>query len=197
MEYSFIGGSMGVVVGEKIWSSCLRMPKKVAVTPGADWTATAVAFAYAAVMYACLIEIFLRRMGFPELIAAVMGGGLYLAGVFLRQRALRRLGESWSIQLDRADGAGTLVRTGPYRLIRQPIYVSAVLELSGVAVAFASGTGGLVVLLIFLPAELARARFEERYLAERFGAEYSGYASEVPAFVPRLRALGRSRGGNR
>jgi protein-S-isoprenylcysteine O-methyltransferase Ste14 len=174
-----------LVVAEKVWSSCLRMPEKVAVTPQKDWTAFAVAFAYVAVLYATLAEIHLRREGFPSPAAAAIGASVFISGLVLRAMALRHLGAEWAIQLDRADAPyARLVRSGPYRYVRHPVYLGAMLEALGFALTFDATFGLTTALALFCPAEVARARFEERYLAARFGAEYAAYAEDVRGFVP-------------
>lgn len=75
--------------------------------------------------------------------------------------------------------ASALVTTGPYKLTRNPMYVS--LALLTLAFALFLNTWWIVGLL--LPALLAVQRFviepEEKYLHRRFGAEYEEYARRV------------------
>jgi protein-S-isoprenylcysteine O-methyltransferase Ste14 len=176
------------VVAEKVWSSFLRMPSKVAVVPEKDWTAAAVGLAYAAVTFAVLAEVDARRRGLHFSPVAALGATAYVAGIALRTAALRKLGAQWAVQLDRADTEGArLVREGPYRFVRHPVYLAAMLDTVGFAFALESWWGAALALCAFCPAELARARFEERHLRARFGAEYARYAEEVGAFVPRSR----------
>lgn len=75
--------------------------------------------------------------------------------------------------------AATLVTGGPYRLTRNPMYVS--LALLTVAFALFLNTWWTVILLV--PTVIAVQHFviapEERYLRRRFGAEYEEYTRRV------------------
>jgi protein-S-isoprenylcysteine O-methyltransferase Ste14 len=75
--------------------------------------------------------------------------------------------------------AGALVSSGPYKLTRNPMYVS--LALLTLAFALFLNTWWVVVLLV--PVLLAVQRFvivpEERYLRRRFGADYEAYTRRV------------------
>ncbi len=79
-----------------------------------------------------------------------------------------------------------LVRRGPYRLVRHPVYTGLGLHFAGVCLA----TGNLILiagtLLISYPAFYVRARAEEGLLRQQFGREYEKYAREVPMLVPLL-----------
>jgi protein-S-isoprenylcysteine O-methyltransferase Ste14 len=72
-----------------------------------------------------------------------------------------------------------IVRTGPYRLSRNPIYVSFMLLQLGIAL----WAGSVWVLAMLLPAAALIACVvvprEERYLASRFGGEYAEYRRSV------------------
>ncbi len=79
-----------------------------------------------------------------------------------------------------------LVRAGPYRLVRHPVYTGLALHFAGACLA----TGNLLLiagtLFVTVPAFYLRARAEERLLHERFGAAYDQYAREVGMLVPLL-----------
>ncbi len=79
-----------------------------------------------------------------------------------------------------------LVRAGPYRFVRHPIYTGLALHFAGACLA----TGNLLLiagtLFVTYPAFYLRARSEERLLRERFGAAYDAYAREVGMLVPLL-----------
>ncbi|HEU5347588.1 MAG TPA: 1-acyl-sn-glycerol-3-phosphate acyltransferase [Ktedonobacterales bacterium] len=77
-----------------------------------------------------------------------------------------------------------LVVTGPYGLVRHPMYVGYNVALVGLALVL--GSGGLLVVggPVFLLFWVAYALVEERDLQPRFGAEYRAYQAEV-AMWPR------------
>ncbi len=77
-----------------------------------------------------------------------------------------------------------LVKEGPYKFIRHPVYLGTTIALVGVAVSLRSWPGLLVLLFLFLPSELHRARLEEKVLAEKFGEEWEDYVNRTGFFVP-------------
>lgn len=91
-----------------------------------------------------------------------------------------------------------VVRRGPYRLVRHPVYLGELGAWAGLAIAAPSvANGGVLAWLIV--AQVVRMRLEERALAEAF-PEYVAYASRTPSLIPRLGVLGlvrRLAGGGR
>jgi protein-S-isoprenylcysteine O-methyltransferase Ste14 len=79
-----------------------------------------------------------------------------------------------------------LVTSGPFALVRHPLYDSIELLWIGGALALLSPILAVVALAL-APAILMRARAEERLLASHFGREWNAYSARVPMFVPRLR----------
>lgn len=77
-----------------------------------------------------------------------------------------------------------LVRNGPYRFVRHPVYLGTAIALAGVTIVLRSWLGILGVFLLFLPTELHRAKLEEQALARKFGAEWESYARQTNFFLP-------------
>jgi protein-S-isoprenylcysteine O-methyltransferase Ste14 len=67
---------------------------------------------------------------------------------------------------------GELVETGPYRVLRHPIYVGGMLFFAGLSLAFSAW--GLLLTGVLALFWVAKARLEERHLLERF-PEYAEY----------------------
>jgi protein-S-isoprenylcysteine O-methyltransferase Ste14 len=84
-----------------------------------------------------------------------------------------------------------LVRTGPFALIRHPMYLGFTIALTGVALSARSWPGLLCVVLLFVPSAILRAKAEERALARKFKDEWVRYAGETGFLFPRPRR-GRS-----
>jgi protein-S-isoprenylcysteine O-methyltransferase Ste14 len=79
-----------------------------------------------------------------------------------------------------------LVIAGPYRFVRNPMYVAGVGILMG-QVLWWQAPGLLVYLALFwLAAHLFVTGYEEPALSARFGAEYLQYRTQVPRWIPRL-----------
>ncbi len=96
------------------------------------------------------------------------------------------LGRLWSSSVTRK-AAHHIVDTGPYALVRHPIYTGVTLAAIATAALRGTATGwaGVVVLTI---GWVVKARLEEGFLRAQLGAEtYDAYARRVPMLVPFLR----------
>lgn len=84
-------------------------------------------------------------------------------------------------------GTKQLVCTGPYRHTRNPMYTGYLSSIAGVGILIDSPILVLVVVPAwFLWVYYFVARYEERALRARFGAEYDRYCRNVRRFLPRL-----------
>ncbi|MBU8869791.1 MAG: isoprenylcysteine carboxylmethyltransferase family protein [Gemmatimonadales bacterium] len=79
-----------------------------------------------------------------------------------------------------------LVVAGPYRIVRNPMYIGAGLTLAGAALFYASFGLLAYLCLLFLASHLFILFHEEPALKRRFGEEYSAYCRTVRRWVPRL-----------
>ncbi len=77
-----------------------------------------------------------------------------------------------------------LVKNGPYKYCRHPVYFGIAISFWGLAFALKSWLGLLAVLLIFLPCEIYRAKIEEKLLLEKFGDEWMVYKKNTGFFIP-------------
>jgi protein-S-isoprenylcysteine O-methyltransferase Ste14 len=81
-----------------------------------------------------------------------------------------------------------LVVEGPYRFVRNPLYVTDFALILGTALL--ANDPFLFLLALLYAAQLAlQLPLEERELRHRFGLRYSRYCQLVPRFVPRLRPI--------
>ena len=83
-----------------------------------------------------------------------------------------------------------LVVQGPYRFVRNPMYVGAGLALVGAALFLGSFHLLTYAGLLFLLAHLFVVFYEEPRLRRSFGQEYSSYCHSVGRWFPKLRASG-------
>ncbi len=95
------------------------------------------------------------------------------------------LGGNWSGTVTLKQGH-ELIRSGPYRWVRHPIYTGLLIAVLGSAVALGQWRGLLALALIFV-ALVRKISIEERFLTQQFGAAYGRYQQEVPALIPLLR----------
>ena len=103
------------------------------------------------------------------------GAVLALVGLIVFAWALRELGRSLT-PLPRPRDDGELVTSGPFRVVRHPVYLGATLVFVGLSLVFSwsSLIASCALALIWA----AKARVEERYLVERF-PEYAEYRRRV------------------
>jgi protein-S-isoprenylcysteine O-methyltransferase Ste14 len=92
------------------------------------------------------------------------------------------LGRNWSGMVTVKEGH-TLVRRGPYRLVRHPIYTGLSLALLGSAVIFGELRCLMGTVLAFFEWK-RKSLMEERFMIEEFGREYVEYRHEVKALIP-------------
>jgi len=80
-----------------------------------------------------------------------------------------------------------LVRTGPYAMVRHPIYASMLAMLAAMLLLLTAWPGIVIALVLFLAGTEMRVRAEDALLAQRFPREFSAYKSTVPAYIPFVR----------
>jgi protein-S-isoprenylcysteine O-methyltransferase Ste14 len=78
------------------------------------------------------------------------------------------------------------VPRGPYRLVRNPMYVGGICLLLGFGFYLASAAITLLGLAAFLLIHTLVVATEEPSLRKRFGQEYEDYCRTVPRWIPRL-----------
>jgi protein-S-isoprenylcysteine O-methyltransferase Ste14 len=79
-----------------------------------------------------------------------------------------------------------LVTTGPYRLVRHPIYLGLALLALGQALAFASWSALTIVVFGIVPTFAWRARAEEKLLSRVLGERFAVYRRRTKMIIPYL-----------
>jgi protein-S-isoprenylcysteine O-methyltransferase Ste14 len=142
-----------------------------------------------AVLYVGFVLVLLGRSGVgpivvpnPFGIVATFGAACAVVGVGLAIWSRWLLGTNWSVVVRISEGQ-QLVRRGPYAVVRHPIYSGIALAIFGSALV--SGTVGNLVGFVCVVASLwQKARLEERFLLEAFGAAYAAYRDETKFLIP-------------
>ena len=116
--------------------------------------------------------------------AVWIGAPLVLVGVLIAIWARVHLGGNWSGMITLKQHH-ELVRTGPYRFVRHPIYTGMLLAVAGTALAIGQLRGALAFALT-LYALWRKSRTEERLMTDTFGETYRRYCREVRALIPYL-----------
>ena len=101
----------------------------------------------------------------------------------------RALGRNWAHALEPSafllKKHDELVTGGPYRYVRNPIYLGCFVFIIALALVAANW---LLILpaLVIIPIIYAQIPHEELMLAERFGKEYREYMKRTPQLIPKL-----------
>jgi protein-S-isoprenylcysteine O-methyltransferase Ste14 len=115
----------------------------------------------------------------------MLGIALTVAGFAFAIWARAHLGRNWSIGVT-SKVQHELIRTGPYRLVRHPIYSGLLLAMIGTVLVLGELRGLLAILLVYLGWKI-KSLFEERMMTGTFGAEYTAYASATGAIFRRIK----------
>lgn len=113
---------------------------------------------------------------------AIAGAILTAAGAALAVWARIQLGSNWSgwvtVKRDHE-----LIRSGPYRVVRHPIYSGLLLAVAGTALATGE-VRGLAALALAIAGFRWKAAIEERFMTGEFGDQYRQYRHAVKALIP-------------
>jgi protein-S-isoprenylcysteine O-methyltransferase Ste14 len=110
-------------------------------------------------------------------IVRIAGVAVLLAGVGFAGWSARTLGRALTPEPEPLPGT-QLVQSGPYRIVRHPIYTGVVASLVGWTLIWSTWLPALIVGLVLAAFFSAKAAAEERWLRARFPA-YDGYAKRV------------------
>ena len=120
----------------------------------------------------------------PSMSAYFGGAAVTAAGLFFAAWARAHIGRNWSRSVTIKQGH-ELVQTGPYALVRHPIYTGILTGFVGSAIAIGQVRAAISVALVLVSFWM-KLKLEERWMRETFGAQYDDYAHRVRALVPFL-----------
>lgn len=118
----------------------------------------------------------------PTNFSVFTGLGLTFLGLAFAVWARLSIGRNWSGYIELKEGH-QLIRSGPYAIVRHPIYSGFMLATLGTAIAFGDWSG-LVAFVLIVGAWGYKATLEENALIEKFGSEYEEYRRRVKQLVP-------------
>lgn len=141
-----------------------------------------------ALMNGSLLLLFIRlpwlgRRVLPEESSIIAAGiTLHVASFLLAVWARKHLGRNWSGAITaKVDHA--LIRTGPYRFVRHPIYTAMLGMFAGTAIV-SGELHALLAVAIMSVAYWRKIRLEEAHLQGIFGSAYYNYRLDSWALVP-------------
>ena len=113
-----------------------------------------------------------------------LGAALMITGLLFAVWAREHLGRNWSrsvtIKQDHEP-----ITSGPYAVVRHPIYTGILTGFLGTAIALSQVRGFIAFVLIFLVFWI-KLRMEEQWMRSQFGETYATYAHQTAALVPYL-----------
>jgi protein-S-isoprenylcysteine O-methyltransferase Ste14 len=122
----------------------------------------------------------------PGIIRGIVALALAVACTAMGWQAVAHLGRQFRVQ------AGLyhdhqLVRTGPYSIVRHPIYTSLLGMLLCTILLVTQWEWAPLSLALFIVGTEIRVRTEDALLASRFGDDFRSYQKSVPAYIPFVR----------
>lgn len=114
-----------------------------------------------------------------------LGAVLTAAGLLFTVWARVHIGTNWSGVVTVKENH-ELIQSGPYGIVRHPIYTGLLVALVGSAIARGEWRGVIAVAIV-LWAFSRKLQTEERYMREQFGDAYRRYSERVPALIPGFR----------
>ena len=121
----------------------------------------------------------------PSSLLVALGCATVALGEMIRLWAVRHIGV---ISRTRSNRLGPLVSTGPFAIVRNPLYLGNIALWVGFALSARLAWMAPTFVAVLGLEYHAIVRWEERLLEERLGDEYRAYAARVPRWMPSFHA---------
>jgi protein-S-isoprenylcysteine O-methyltransferase Ste14 len=128
----------------------------------------------------------LIRENFVEHTNLVGGIGLLISfmGLLIACWSRYLLGKNWSLSVQKKENH-ELIKSGPYSILRHPIYTGILLIFIGNTIIVGDYRGIIAVLIVFISFWF-KLKKEEKWLIEIFGEDYHNYKKTTKAIIPYL-----------
>lgn len=126
-----------------------------------------------------------QKWGWVSQPIANIGAVLMLMGVVLRLWSIHVLGRNFSTVVS-VDSNQTIVKTGPYKLIRHPAYTGSLLTVVFVGLALNSWIASCICLFVLPAIYSYRINVEEKALISHFHSTYEDYRRDTWRLIPYL-----------
>ncbi|HWW21005.1 MAG TPA: isoprenylcysteine carboxylmethyltransferase family protein [Steroidobacteraceae bacterium] len=107
---------------------------------------------------------------------------MVVSGLLFAVWARVHLGSNWSGRVTLKENH-ELIRTGPYQLVRHPIYTGLLLAILGTALALGEWRGLLATVMMVI-SFWRKLQLEEALMRQTFGDEYRRYCEHTAALIP-------------
>ena len=118
------------------------------------------------------------------------GVALVIVGIVITIGSQLAMGRSWRADVD-PDTRSPLVTTGPFRLVRNPVFAGSAISVIGLALVVPNVVSVLMVITFVAGLEIQVRLVEEPYLVRVHGDAYRDYAARTGRFVPGVGRLRR------
>ena len=108
------------------------------------------------------------------------------AGAFIRIITSGFAANGTSGRVKSAPEAAELNTTGPYSLVRNPLYVGRIVNYTGLAMLSGSWLFSVIVFILSVLIYIRISTFEAAFLRSKFGVDFEKWAAETPLLLPRL-----------
>lgn len=124
--------------------------------------------------------------GDPELVRTLLSMAIAPIAPMMAWGAVKHLGRQFRINAGLYDDH-QLVQTGPYSVVRHPIYSSLLAITVSTMLLLTQWQWALVGLFLYIVGTEIRVRTEDGLLKSRFGEVFDRYRRRVPAYIPLIR----------
>jgi protein-S-isoprenylcysteine O-methyltransferase Ste14 len=146
------------------------MLNRIVQNPGSVEALLKANYGTLAFLVVCVLIFAIIAWGLPMTAPRIAGLAIAIPSFLLFVLARIQLGRAFSVRAK----ATTLVTTGLYSRIRNPIYVFGGLMIAGIMI-WANQPWWLLILAVLIPMQIYRSRKEAQVLEEKFGAVYVEY----------------------
>jgi protein-S-isoprenylcysteine O-methyltransferase Ste14 len=164
------------------WGIAGRRIKKDRVQQTMPWSWFLVILLAGLVAFADRLPFAQTRLVPPSLVVTFIGTFLEIGGVALAVWGRRQLGANWSSAASVKEGQ-ELVTSGPYRLVRHPIYAGFLWAVLGAALTH-SGLLWITALAILIPVFVYRMSVEEKLMTGEFPDQYPEFQRRTKRVIP-------------
>lgn len=123
-----------------------------------------------------------RQVFPPTALSETIGAAICVLGLIFTLWARQTLAGNWSSNVTFKQDH-ELIRSGPYQIVRHPIYTGLLVMCLGTAIFIGQVRGGVSLLLVTIGFWIKLSQ-EERLLLRHFPDAYPAYQREVKALVP-------------
>jgi protein-S-isoprenylcysteine O-methyltransferase Ste14 len=116
----------------------------------------------------------------------VFGFALAIAGVVLHIWSKFEIGKHWSNQIEILSDH-KLVTSGPYAIVRHPMYASIIMWMIGLSLVFVNYAGLALTFIIYVPMMIFRANDEDLFLSQIDKAAFDIYKADTYQLIPKFK----------